>query len=115
MQRFMQTHPDGYLADRLKGDWLVAATRAGNYALAARLGPVVNSNSQETCSLLLAQHMTGQRGKTTQAIEAFKPNSACWTMLDEFQRSEEHTSAIQSLMRISYAVFCLKKKKRKNC
>src|SRR3546814_2018846 len=27
-------------------------------------------------------------------------------------RSEEHTSALQSLMRISYAVFCLKKKKK---
>src|SRR3546814_10906846 len=36
---------------------------------------------------------------------------------DEFQehsllRSEEHTSEIQSLMRISYAVFCLKKKNK---
>src|SRR3546814_9987122 len=29
----------------------------------------------------------------------------------EFLRSEEHTSELQSLMRISYAVFCLKKKK----
>src|SRR3546814_2916070 len=29
-------------------------------------------------------------------------------------RSEEHTSELQSLMRISYAVFCLKKKKRRN-
>src|SRR3546814_7825799 len=31
----------------------------------------------------------------------------------EEQRSEEHTSELQSLMRISYAVFCLKKKKTK--
>src|SRR3546814_2774444 len=29
------------------------------------------------------------------------------------ERSEEHTSELQSLMRISYAVFCLKKKKNK--
>src|SRR3546814_2335840 len=29
-----------------------------------------------------------------------------------FSRSEEHTSELQSLMRISYAVFCLKKKKK---
>src|SRR3546814_7657481 len=29
-------------------------------------------------------------------------------------RSEEHTSELQSLMRISYAVFCLKKKKNKD-
>src|SRR3546814_5174290 len=31
---------------------------------------------------------------------------------DIFSRSEEHTSELQSLMRISYAVFCLKKKKQ---
>src|SRR3546814_2154292 len=30
----------------------------------------------------------------------------------ELRRSEEHTSELQSLMRISYAVFCLKKKKK---
>src|SRR3546814_9900386 len=34
-----------------------------------------------------------------------------WT---DASRSEEHTSELQSLMRISYAVFCLKKKKLKN-
>src|SRR3546814_6602334 len=38
-----------------------------------------------------------------------------WQVLDPqarmaLQRSEEHTSELQSLMRISYAVFCLKKK-----
>src|SRR3546814_3346056 len=31
-----------------------------------------------------------------------------------FRRSEEHTSELQSLMRISYAVFCLKKKNKTN-
>src|SRR3546814_7955761 len=31
----------------------------------------------------------------------------------EDERSEEHTSELQSLMRISYAVFCLKKKNKK--
>src|SRR3546814_5019401 len=31
---------------------------------------------------------------------------------DRLMRSEEHTSELQSLMRISYAVFCLKKKKQ---
>src|SRR3546814_10560283 len=32
------------------------------------------------------------------------PSKACW-----LSRSEEHTSELQSLMRLSYAVFCLKK------
>src|SRR3546814_8547369 len=35
----------------------------------------------------------------------------CWEI---HVRSEEHTSELQSLMRISFAVFCLKKKKKQN-
>src|SRR3546814_20902624 len=35
-------------------------------------------------------------------------------VLCQRKRSEEHTSELQSLMRISYAVFCLKKKNKKN-
>src|SRR3546814_10450759 len=42
--------------------------------------------------------------------------SMSWTEISksslEKSRSEEHTSELQSLMRISYAVFCLKKKKK---
>src|SRR3546814_5242539 len=43
-------------------------------------------------------------------------SSSIWTLalcalVVVFVRSEEHTSELQSLMRISYAVFCLKKKK----
>src|SRR3546814_1791578 len=34
--------------------------------------------------------------------------------IEQGARSEEHTSELQSLMRISYAVFCLKKKKKHN-
>src|SRR3546814_9786851 len=34
--------------------------------------------------------------------------------IEAIDRSEEHTSELQSLMRISYAVFCLKKKKTQN-
>src|SRR3546814_4312807 len=35
-------------------------------------------------------------------------------VIDDIVRSEEHTSELQSLMRITYAVFCLKKKKKSN-
>src|SRR3546814_9291471 len=37
----------------------------------------------------------------------------CSAALTAAPRSEEHTSELQSLMRISYAVFCLNKKKKK--
>src|SRR3546814_7130940 len=47
-----------------------------------------------------------------------RPEATDWFITRSFKlmsgRSEEHTSELQSLMRISYAVFCLKKKKNKN-
>src|SRR3546814_994495 len=39
-----------------------------------------------------------------------RPTPSGWKHLPKARRSEEHTSELQSLMRISYAVFCLKKK-----
>src|SRR3546814_6476549 len=44
--------------------------------------------------------------------EPIKPENPRKSRLGRFTRSEEHTSELQSLMRISYAVFCLKKKKK---
>src|SRR3546814_4884939 len=43
----------------------------------------------------------------TRKHEPFRRGGAAW-----LHRSEEHTSELQSLMRISYAVFCLKNKKK---
>src|SRR3546814_1561255 len=50
---------------------------------------------------------------TTQCNQAFTALGAILRQqgADLLARSEEHTSELQSLMRISYAVFCLKKKK----
>src|SRR3546814_5433948 len=48
-----------------------------------------------------------RRGSTPCRAQWPRPARAAW-------RSEEHTSELQSLMRISYAVFCLKKKKKQN-
>src|SRR3546814_6460833 len=42
------------------------------------------------------------------------PNEKGYSLNTKIKRSEEHTSELQSLMRISYAVFCLKKKKKTN-
>src|SRR3546814_5292677 len=51
------------------------------------------------------------RARVRTAIDAlgYVPDAAARAL-----RSEEHTSELQSLMRISYAVFCLKKKTNKN-
>src|SRR3546814_10796266 len=47
------------------------------------------------------------------ALTANMEKAAIVTETRPTNRSEEHTSELQSLMRISYAVFCLKKKKNK--
>src|SRR3546814_3355782 len=44
--------------------------------------------------------------------EQAKLFARCFQPAHSLSRSEEHTSEIQSLMRISYAVFCLKKKNK---
>src|SRR3546814_7769273 len=62
---------------------------------AAKLGSV--SCSAET--FIATFRFEGQRIASAQAVRST-------------HRSEEHTSELQSLMRISYAVFCLKKKKQ---
>src|SRR3546814_9646052 len=61
--------------------------------------PVSWPCERATCTLLLCRP-----GRTRSTACA---RQGCW-------RSEEHTSELQSLMRISYAVFCLKKKKQVN-
>src|SRR3546814_7144815 len=54
------------------------------------------------------------RGGVTPGSSAdFVTNVGDRVFFDFDKRSEEHTSELQSLMRISYAVFCLKKKKKK--
>src|SRR3546814_5906479 len=68
--------------------------------------------------LLAATYVGAEYGGSIPAILIRTPgtNAAAATTIDGYamhlQRSEEHTSELQSLMRISYAVFCLKKKKK---
>src|SRR3546814_5455006 len=54
------------------------------------------------------------QGKSVSKIRALHGShlEPTWGDLTKANRSEEHTSELQSLMRISYAVFCLKKKKK---
>src|SRR3546814_6037760 len=53
---------------------------------------------------------TGQQSTGSHRVN----RSAASNVVNEAVRSEEHTSELQSLMRISYAVFCLTKKRTRN-
>src|SRR3546814_1758833 len=63
--------------------------------------------------------LTGKKGATLEKVRVYAnshyvtpgPTMKQASEAIRFERSEEHTSELQSLMRISYAVFCLKKKK----
>src|SRR3546814_10505727 len=72
----------------------------------------------QTCALpICRQGLATTRSSTRppvypqQRIASGRCMSTCPRKTDPCTRSEEHTSELQSLMRISYAVFCLKKKK----
>src|SRR3546814_10600688 len=73
------------------------------------------------CAQFGAQIPTRSPTSTPAAISALASRSTSASNSRQVQRdplatsrSEEHTSELQSLMRISYAVFCLKKKQSKN-
>src|SRR3546814_5522342 len=67
----------------------------------------VGSRHSSTLVIPAKAGIQSMRRLTPRWIPAF----AGMTGLGDIRRSEEHTSELQSLMRISYAVFCLKKKK----
>src|SRR3546814_8515322 len=69
----------------------------------------VESVGQELMSI--AQSAVEANIAATKALLGAKSVRELVDLQTEF-RSEEHTSKLQSLMRISYAVFCLKKKKK---
>src|SRR3546814_4404163 len=69
---------------------------------------------KELCALVIIAPKTGKPRRPTpenggRNSDRFNIVDGGWTTI---KRSEEHKSELQSLMRISYAVFCLKKKKQ---
>src|SRR3546814_4412165 len=73
-----------------------------------RLPPVVEGAERPPCRLIAADNVVEMKAVDRQAL---RNRCRSRSLLGgPAQRSEEHTSELQSLMRISYAVFCLKKK-----
>src|SRR3546814_2270829 len=84
--------------------WLLWQPVALERFQTALMQEVITPDFQLTCRLDLARLTTEETvGKETGGLNPKRPLTAS-------DRSEEHTSELQSLMRISYAVFCLKKK-----
>src|SRR3546814_7879134 len=117
------------------GDFLFSdTTQYGNSLLGTVAGPVAGL-AEDVAALTLGNIHQAARGEDTHVgaelvrfTRSNMPLANLWytkaatdhLVFHQFQeffspgylRSEEHTSELQSLMRISYAVFCLKKKKQ---
>src|SRR3546814_8869186 len=93
--------PSSVTLQRLKSyDALVTGIRAYNTVDALRfLQPILFDYVEQGGTMIVQYNTTG--GLVTDRLTPYP-----------LQRSEEHTSELQSLMRISYAVFCLKKKQK---
>src|SRR3546814_6539189 len=86
-----------------KGSYIVDG-HASTLDLAAWIGLIGRDDTSVVPSAAAAQANTPAAPASTHS----------GLSLDLINRSEEHTSELQSLMRISYAVFCLKKKTTQN-
>src|SRR3546814_6246995 len=87
--------------DQAQHEARVLAVALDRFGQRHRLGQVVGTDGGVEDHRLLISFST---------ISSLRPR---WRATEGTGRSEEHTSELQSLMRISYAVFCLKKNKDK--
>src|SRR3546814_3917450 len=90
---------------RLDGDWMPHPGREG-------VGLSFHTAWLGMRPAVLARpRKTGHVDPKSRADWYVSTDTAWRSLTTDLKRSEEHTSELQSLMRISYAVFCLKKKK----
>src|SRR3546814_3984517 len=85
---------------RLAPDRSAPARLTENRLALAKLAPVADETER------LASASCAERRSAPSSLASLR--FAAWERLAPLPRSEEHTSELQSLMRISYAVFCLK-------
>src|SRR3546814_1818504 len=93
---------------------IAAGGLAFDYARLASLDTELQQ-AADHAALAAASQLDGETGacaRAAQAASAMVVNETRFANDGQGIRSEEHTSELQSLMRISYAVFCLKKKKQ---
>src|SRR3546814_8255962 len=84
---------------------------AGIAQLAEQVGDVVGVDQRGAAQVGVGKRAARCEVARHRAARGRWPVSASRRPRRSCRRSEEHTSELQSLMRISYAVFCLKKKK----
>ncbi|VCU68057.1 Soluble lytic murein transglycosylase precursor [Pigmentiphaga humi] len=85
LNEFVDAHRGTYLAERLRGEWLLAAYRQADYATVRTLADTTVTTPQADCAILAAMQARGQRVTARQAIEKFQPGDVCWALYDRLQ------------------------------
>src|SRR3546814_8472146 len=93
-------------SDLLRANALAVGLKRGKLILEDHLGIIEQPADQRR--LAVVHRSAGDEAQQRLVLMDFE---ILIDVLGNERRSEEHTSELQSLMRISYAVFCLKKKK----
>ena len=83
LEGFLKRRAGSYLADRLRGEWLLVAARSGDFILVRNLGEIQSTNNQIQCAQLEARHMLGQRATAAEALRVFGPGGTCWKLFDQ--------------------------------
>src|SRR3546814_9285197 len=103
------------LADKLVADYANTPYAAGAQLRVA--AAAVKSSQFDDAATRLKWVQEHAKDDGLQKVAELRSARVLWQqgkLDDALKRSEEHTSELQSLMRISYAVFCLKKKNNNN-
>src|SRR3546814_5195706 len=95
-----------FLLSRIKEEY----DRTGDNELSVAVGLERTGRIVTAAALLIAVVFIAFATSDVTFIKLFGVGLTLAVLMDAFVRSEEHTSELQSLMRISYAVFCLEKK-----
>lgn len=93
LEQFLEKNKDAYLADRLRGEWVLTAARSGDFVTVRNLGTVLNPSNQVLCAQLEAKHMGGQRATAAEAMKIFVPFGACWKLFDQLVADRVLTNA----------------------
>src|SRR3546814_1531306 len=110
----MQRRTQGYLFVRPSRLGSTPPAASGSFSISPStvLSPSISSTFSPAAVVPLDCPMPGLRRKSSSCFGPAMPSFSVVLMMFLLwlgQRSEEHTSELQSLMRISYAVFCLNK------
>ncbi|WP_193090243.1 lytic transglycosylase domain-containing protein [Advenella sp. FME57] len=80
---FLQQNKNPYLENRLKSDWIQASAKRGDFDTVRRIGTVASRTSEVDCAILQARFLGNGQVSAAQALDVFKPDDACWSMLGQ--------------------------------